>query len=582
MTNAVATANTIASASSYEQSTVSPNGVGSAGAVSLAADRSTDTSFLDFGTSPPATTSRSILTSASHSSTSSPADITSVAPVTTGSSSTNNGGNSEPPVNMPPGQGGNGELNNAAPKSSNMPHAGQGSQDGNNGRPVSGENGDQKQNKSAHRGPSAADQQSPGPLSHDNAGNQGSKASQLQPPQPANSNIGGSRGSPAAQRQPTQPASPNKGGDQSRPATRPTHDGLTFAPILSYPFNFYDGTMFDPASNSMTSGSDRMAQAREINANLPASIQNALNDNSINYYFPGIGDFYYSKVCSDAGCSIIQVALSCNCYVDGTDQQIHYLTVNQGAELKISIFKNETRLPPATKYSVKPGDTLFDIAVRYGAELSLILAANPAISNPDLIFPSEVIRIPAQAYIVVEGDYLHKMAKAYDVSTSVLEALNDQIDNPDLIFQGQIIKVPARKFGAPFCTTVEPGDSLFSISDNLGVTLSSVEAVNPQIKDKNLIFPKQIVNVSVYLPAQGNLTSNNYCPVCEMNNKTAPKLTGAKFAIAMAAPKVVVTTIEVGPTTAPIIAKAPYQRSNLNNSLVEKGKSNHQPLSVIC
>jgi hypothetical protein len=105
--------------------------------------------------------------------------------------------------------------------------------------------------------------------------------------------------------------------------------------------------------------------------------------------------------------------------------------------------------------------------------------------------------------------------------------------------------------------------------------VSSVEAVNPQIKDKNLIFPNQIVNISMYLPAQGNLTTDNYCPICEISNKTAPRLTGARFASAMAAPKVVATTIKVGSTAAPIIAKAPCQRSNLNNSWVEKGESNH-------
>lgn len=159
-------------------------------------------------------------------------------------------------------------------------------------------------------------------------------------------------------------------------------------------------------------------------------------------------------------------------------------------------------------------------------------------------------------------------------SLSVLEALNDQINNPDFIFPGQIIKVPAEKFSTPFCTTVEPGDSLSSILDKLGLTVSSVEAVNPQIRDKNLIFPNQIVNIPMYLPAQGNPTTDSYCPMCEISNKTAPRLIGAKFVSAIAAPKVVATTIKVGSTAAPIIAKAPYQRSNLNNSWVEKGESN--------
>jgi LysM repeat protein len=92
------------------------------------------------------------------------------------------------------------------------------------------------------------------------------------------------------------------------------------------------------------------------------------------------------------------------------------LTINQEAELRVSTFRNDTRLPPATKYLVKPGDMLFEIAVRYGVELSLILAANPAISNPDFISPAEVTHIPAQAYMVVKGDYLYEIAKAYGVS----------------------------------------------------------------------------------------------------------------------------------------------------------------------
>jgi LysM repeat protein len=105
--------------------------------------------------------------------------------------------------------------------------------------------------------------------------------------------------------------------------------------------------------------------------------------------------------------------------VDGADQQLHYLTINQEAELRVSTFRNDTRRPPATKYLVKLGDTLFNIAVRYGVELPLILAANPAISNPDFISPAEVIHIPAQAYMVVKGDSLYKIAKAHGVSLSV-------------------------------------------------------------------------------------------------------------------------------------------------------------------
>lgn len=567
---------------------------------SLAATDSTDTSFLDFGTSTPADIGQSTPASASQSITSSSAVIVPVAPVNTGEASNDNGEQPEPPVNMPAGQHGqglthpdkgqpgpnqpphtlddgngqglqgqnpttpgkapgpqSGEQNNTPPKSPNPPHVDQVSQDGNNGRPVSSQNGDQKENKPAHQDHGTTDSQSSRPPTAGNGDNQGSPPAQKRPPQLAN---------------------PVKVGDQSPAATQPNHIGLTFAPNISDKFNFYDGAVFDPAGNSMTSGADRMAQAREINANLPPEIQSAFNTNSISYYNPGTGDFYYSKVCSDAACSIVQVAKSCNCYVNGGDQQLRYLTFDQGGELEGSTFNHNARLPPATKHSVQSGDTLFEISAHYGVELALILAANPDILNPDVIAVGQVINIPAQAYMVVKGDYLDAIAKAHGVSLPALESLNDQVENHDLIFPGQMIKVPSKGLGDPFCTTVEPGDSLSSIADKWHLTLSSVEAVNPQIQDKNLIFPKQVVNVSIYLPVQSNLTSDDSCPICEMGEKSAPTLSGAKFARAVAAPKIVATTIEVGPT-ATIIAKAPAvtgdKRPDENNSWVGKGEAGH-------
>jgi hypothetical protein len=153
-----------------------------------------------------------------------------------------------------------------------------------------------------------------------------------------------------------------------------------------------------------------------------------------------------------------------------------------------------------------------------------------------------------------------------------LVALNNRIENPDPIMPGQLIKVPAQRLVNPFCTTVEPGDSL-----SWNMTLPSIEAVNPLIENMDLIFPNQIVNVSMYLPVQGNITSQDSCPTCEMDEKAATTLTGAKFAMATAIPaKMVTTTIEVGPTATPIVAKAPaptaVKRSVDIDSWVGKGE----------
>jgi spore coat assembly protein SafA len=49
---------------------------------------------------------------------------------------------------------------------------------------------------------------------------------------------------------------------------------------------------------------------------------------------------------------------------------------------------------PENTYIVKKGDTLWDIAQRFGVSLQELLKANPQIKNPDLIYPGQEIRIP--------------------------------------------------------------------------------------------------------------------------------------------------------------------------------------------
>lgn len=45
-------------------------------------------------------------------------------------------------------------------------------------------------------------------------------------------------------------------------------------------------------------------------------------------------------------------------------------------------------------YTVKKGDTLWGIARRYGVSLTALIAANPQIKNPNLIYPGDRVQIP--------------------------------------------------------------------------------------------------------------------------------------------------------------------------------------------
>ena len=54
----------------------------------------------------------------------------------------------------------------------------------------------------------------------------------------------------------------------------------------------------------------------------------------------------------------------------------------------------DTAAEDTAVYTVKKGDTLWEIARRYGVSLTALIAANPQIKNPNLIYPGNRVQIP--------------------------------------------------------------------------------------------------------------------------------------------------------------------------------------------
>ena len=108
------------------------------------------------------------------------------------------------------------------------------------------------------------------------------------------------------------------------------------------------------------------------------------------------------------------------------------------------------------RYTVQPGDTMFLIAQRFGVSLDALIAANPHISNPSVLFPGDVLCVPGAppppppptcppgsfAYTVQPGDTLFLIAQRFNTTVDAILAINPQITNPNLIFPGQVICVP--------------------------------------------------------------------------------------------------------------------------------------------
>jgi lysozyme len=104
-------------------------------------------------------------------------------------------------------------------------------------------------------------------------------------------------------------------------------------------------------------------------------------------------------------------------------------------------------------------------------------------------------------YTVQSGDTLSGIAARFGVSLAALEAANPQIKNPNLIYPGEVIDLPGGKKSPPPSSppaaqktyTVQSGDTLSGIAARFGVSLAALEAANPQIKNPNLIYAGQVL-----------------------------------------------------------------------------------------
>jgi len=99
---------------------------------------------------------------------------------------------------------------------------------------------------------------------------------------------------------------------------------------------------------------------------------------------------------------------------------------------------------------VRSGETLSGIAAEKGVSLDALIAANPQITNPNLIRPGEEVRIPAggssgasssnQTYTVQRGDTLSEIGERFGVDWRILAQANG-LSNPNLIVPNQQLRI---------------------------------------------------------------------------------------------------------------------------------------------
>ena len=97
---------------------------------------------------------------------------------------------------------------------------------------------------------------------------------------------------------------------------------------------------------------------------------------------------------------------------------------------------------PATTYTVRRGDSLYNIALSYGVNWKDVANRN-GIHSPYVIYPGQVLTISGGSvttYTVRRGDSLSTIASRYGTTWKNLANING-ISNANLIYPGQVLRI---------------------------------------------------------------------------------------------------------------------------------------------
>jgi TolB protein len=140
-------------------------------------------------------------------------------------------------------------------------------------------------------------------------------------------------------------------------------------------------------------------------------------------------------------------------------------------------------------YRVQSGDTLYEIARRWGLPLESLIAANN-LRSPYTIFIDQQLAVPpgVNSVRVKPGDTVYMISQAFQIPTSVIIEAN-QLQPPYIIIEGQLLKVPP---GVPYYE-VQPGDTLYQIALRFNVITGGIPNTEliRQVNNlpSNLLFP---------------------------------------------------------------------------------------------
>lgn len=149
-------------------------------------------------------------------------------------------------------------------------------------------------------------------------------------------------------------------------------------------------------------------------------------------------------------------------------------------------------------YQVRPGDTLNSIATRFGTNLVGLIELNPTLRLRSLTEGMTICvpRVPQRPpcvngayYTIREGESFYNIAQRYGIPLNLLLEANPQA-NPYDLKVGQEICIPNVPAGCPFGTlvTIQEGTRLSDILISYNLSISELRDANPEF-NPNIIVP---------------------------------------------------------------------------------------------
>lgn len=139
-------------------------------------------------------------------------------------------------------------------------------------------------------------------------------------------------------------------------------------------------------------------------------------------------------------------------------------------------------------YRVQSGETLESIANKLGVNVDVLRQLNGNVNVVDgtyLVVPQTNTMF--SKYIVKKGDNIYEIARKYNVDPRQLLLLNG-LNNADIIYPNQEILVPSNNIKL-YVTT--DGDTLNKVVEKLGTTVSDLQNENSTI----YLLPDQLIVV---------------------------------------------------------------------------------------